>query len=61
MPRDGRGTEIDDTVRAVVEASFILWLRPHTDPQASTYCDRYDRDRALPLQGGYSAHPCTRT
>ena len=47
----------DDTVRAVVEASFILWLRPHTDPQASTYCDRYDRDRALPLQGGYSAHP----
>ena len=47
----------DDTVRAVVEASFILWLRPHADPQASTYCDRYDRDRALPLQGGYSAHP----
>jgi len=47
----------DETVQMVVQASFILWLRPHTDPQASTYCDRYDRDRALPLDGGYSAHP----
>ncbi|KAH8045185.1 ATPase [Aureococcus anophagefferens] len=27
----------DETVQAVVEASFVLWLRPHTDPAAVTY------------------------
>ncbi|KAH8062784.1 ubiquitin binding protein [Aureococcus anophagefferens] len=26
----------DETVQAVVEASFVLWLRPHTDPAAVT-------------------------
>ncbi|KAK7234319.1 ubiquitin binding protein [Aureococcus anophagefferens] len=38
----------DETVQAVVEASFVLWLRPHTDPAAVTYADRYDKDRAIP-------------
>ncbi|EGB01740.1 hypothetical protein AURANDRAFT_69541, partial [Aureococcus anophagefferens] len=38
----------DEMVQAVVEASFILWLRPHTDPAAVTYADRYDKDRAIP-------------
>ncbi|KAH8064227.1 ubiquitin binding protein [Aureococcus anophagefferens] len=47
----------DETVQAVVEASFVLWLRPHTDPAAVTYADRYDKDRAIPQIWAHPKHP----
>ncbi|KAJ8614262.1 hypothetical protein CTAYLR_001125 [Chrysophaeum taylorii] len=41
----------DETVQAVVESQFVLWLRSHLDHQAVVYADRYDRDRTIPAEG----------
>eukprot|EP00635_Sarcinochrysidales_sp_CCMP3193_P005391 CAMPEP_0118906340 /NCGR_PEP_ID=MMETSP1166-20130328/10074_1 /TAXON_ID=1104430 /ORGANISM="Chrysoreinhardia sp, Strain CCMP3193" /LENGTH=450 /DNA_ID=CAMNT_0006845645 /DNA_START=43 /DNA_END=1395 /DNA_ORIENTATION=+ len=38
----------DETVAAVVESQFVLWMRPHVDREAVVYADRYDRDRTTP-------------
>lgn len=38
----------DETVQAIVESQFVLWLRPHLDHEAVVYADRYDRDRTTP-------------
>jgi len=37
----------DETVAAVVESQFVLWMRPHLDREAVVFVDRYDRDRAV--------------
>ena len=47
----------DETVAAVVESQYILWMRPHIDPQALVYVDRYDRDRAIPGTPTARVHP----
>lgn len=38
----------DETVQAVVESSFVLWLRPHLDHEAVVYGERYDAARLVP-------------
>lgn len=38
----------DETVQAIVESQFVLWMRPHLDQEAIVYADRYDKGRTLP-------------
>eukprot|EP00633_Aureoumbra_lagunensis_P000270 CAMPEP_0197290088 /NCGR_PEP_ID=MMETSP0890-20130614/7325_1 /TAXON_ID=44058 ORGANISM="Aureoumbra lagunensis, Strain CCMP1510" /NCGR_SAMPLE_ID=MMETSP0890 /ASSEMBLY_ACC=CAM_ASM_000533 /LENGTH=422 /DNA_ID=CAMNT_0042761885 /DNA_START=35 /DNA_END=1303 /DNA_ORIENTATION=+ len=49
----------DETVQAVVESQFILWIRNKLDNEAIVYADRYDRDRTVIYPGSnmYRIHP----
>ena len=45
-----------ETVQAVVESQFVLWMRSKLDREAIVYADRYDRESLTPSDNGTMVH-----